>query len=119
MKESGVESGTCPNLDEKGHKDLDISEKEALEELYSTIGENMVSYSKISYAHAPAWLVEKVVQEGISSNWTNAYQEMPENSVPAAAAMISSHLVFKVKVEKHEKKRVRAGLSPHGNKGPS
>lgn len=115
-QEIGKDIVSGPALEDGEHEDLESCEQDELDKLYKAIGSEQVSYGKMSLA--PAWLIEKAVREELTSNWNDAYVEVPEASVTSDANVVTSHFVFKIKVEEHGRKRLKARLCPHGNRNP-
>jgi len=61
-------------------------------------------------------LLDKALKEEVESNWKGAYETFTENEVPRNANVIDSHVVYKVKVEENDSKRMKARLCTYGNR---
>lgn len=70
-----------PDYDDCEEPQLAGVEQETLEELYKSIGNAQVAYSRLT--HAPSWVVEKFVMNGLHNNWEGAYVEKEDIDVPS------------------------------------
>lgn len=111
MLDIGMDSASGP---QEGSEDLRSDEDLVLKDVYKAIGSGQVT--RKSMECAPAWLVKKAVDEEINSNWSEAYEEVTEASVPMNSNVLDSHFVYKIKIEEAGKKRLKARLCPHGNR---
>ena len=93
--------------------ELESHEQKVLDDIYGILGSEQVTRRKLECA--PPWVVEKAVKSEYNSNWADAYVEVKEVDVPKGANVIGSHIVYKVKVEENNRKRLKARLCPHGN----
>jgi len=94
--------------------ELESDEQKILDEMYKSVGGAQVMRHKM--ACAPPWLLDRAVEEELTNAWKGAYEEVPENAVPRNANVICSHIVYKIKLEEENHKRLKARLCPHGNR---
>lgn len=64
---------------------------------------------------APAWLLDKAISSEMNTNWAHAYEKVKESEVPQGANVIGSHIIYKLKLEKHGK-RLKSLLCLHENR---
>lgn len=48
-------------------------------------------------------------------NWSEAYQEVHESSIPKGSNVISSYVLYKLKSTEDGTLKVKARICPHGN----
>lgn len=93
---------------------LHIHEQLLLGKLYTVFGKDTVSWTKVE--GAPSWLIDKAIKDEIEDAWKDAFHEVPDQQVPMNANVISSHIIYEVKVDEKGAKRLKARLRPHGNR---
>lgn len=93
--------------------ELESQEQRVLDDIHGILGSEQVTRRKIE--GAPPWVIQKAVKTEYDSNWADAYVEVKDRDVPKGANVIGSHIVYKVKVEENNRKRLKARLCPHGN----
>ena len=93
--------------------ELESHEQRVLDDIHGILGYEQVNRRKMEFA--PPWIVQKEVQEEYQPNWADSYVEVQDKIVPKDANVIGSHVVYKVKVEENNQKRLKARLCPHGN----
>ena len=111
--EKDICTDSSTQLDIEGFE-LQSEQQLALERLYEATGGEQVTRSKME--SAPPWLIQKALEDEINGAWDGAYEEVDERDLPAHANIISSHVVYKVKNEEGNTKRLKARLCPHGNR---
>lgn len=94
--------------------ELQSDEQKVLQEIHKVTGGAQVSRKKMDCA--PQWVLDKAVAEELDKAWKDAYVEVPEQTVPRNANIITSHIVYKVKREEKGHMRMKARLCPHGNR---
>lgn len=62
---------------------------------------------------ASAWLVKKELEVEHNENLKDEYREFKEIDVLCGAYLISSHVLFKIKIEEPGKLRLKARICPH------
>lgn len=107
----GYDSVSGPSAS-TGH--LCSQEQLELNKLYAVIGKETVSRKKLE--GAPFWLIDKAVKEEVEDAWKDAFTEVSEQQVPFDANIISSHIIYKIKIDEKGTKRLKARLCPHGNR---
>ena len=88
--------------------------KRILDEIHDTLGSHQVGGGKLAFA--PPWIVEQAFDREHATNWSDAYVEVPERSVPLNANVITSHVVYKVKTDERGDRDLKARIVPHGNR---
>lgn len=67
-------------------------------------------------ACAPSWLLDKALQEELDSNWQDTHVEVDGRKIKRNANVVHRHVVYKVKNEENNFKRMKARLCPNGNR---
>lgn len=75
---------------------------------YIILGNEQVNSSLMECE--PEWLIRKPLKDEIAGNWKDAYDEVKDFQVPKDANIVTSHVLYKVKIENKEKKRLKARL---------
>lgn len=65
---------------------------------------------------APPFLFKKSMNEELYNHWVGEYVHFKETKVPKDANVVDSNFFYKIKVEEGRKKRLKARLSPYGNR---
>lgn len=94
--------------------DLTSNEQKILTNLHNKIGNSTVTLNKLQ--GIPPWVTYKAITNEHDNNWTDAYYEVEENSIPPNANVITSHVIYKVKTDEQGKHTMKARICPHGNK---
>lgn len=106
-----IESTTTKNID---GCELESTQQLTLDALYRIVGGKQMTRSKMGCA--PAWILDKALQEELDSNWADTHDVVDERDVPANANVIPSHVVYRVKTEENSKRRLKARLCRNGNR---
>ena len=85
-----------------------------LDTIHDTIGSQQVSLNELGFA--PSWIALKAFDEEYTSKWADAYVEVDDRYIPANANVITSHIVYKVKVDEDGSKSLKSKIVPHGNR---
>lgn len=85
-----------------------------LKRIYDDIGKTQVTRAKLE--HVPQWLLDKADQKEHDENWAGAYEVVEEKYVPKKANVITSHTVYKVKVDEDKNMKMKSRICPHGNR---
>lgn len=101
-----TENGKCDSLRSDKARILD--------KIHETVGSQQVTGGKLAFA--PPWILEQAFNKEHDSNWANAYEMVPEKSVPRNANTITSHVVYKVKTNEEGDRELKARIVPHGNR---
>ncbi len=89
-------------------------EQRILSEFYKIVGGSPITRKAME--GLPSWIVQNAIDKEVNENWAGAYEEVCETDVPASANVISSHIVYVLKSEENNLKRLKARLCPHGNR---
>lgn len=89
-------------------------EQKVLSEIGDVIGNSQVTRKRLEFA--PAWIVQKALQQEHENNWEMAYRYISEDIMPRNANVISSHVVYKVKTSEDGTMNLRARICPHGKR---
>lgn len=65
---------------------------------------------------APFWIVDKALKQEIKNNENDAVKEIHKGKVPKTENLIPSHILYKVRGKKNNKKRLETRLCPNGNR---
>lgn len=108
--------GVITERDTKQSKEPELTSthQDTLNEIYDIVGSKQLTRSKM--ACAPSWLLDKALQEELSSNWSDTHDEVDERQIKRDANVIPSHVVYKIKNEENDVKRMKARLCPNGNR---
>lgn len=93
---------------------LESSERTELNRLCKVIGKTSVLGRNLE--SAPHWLFNKAVICEIEDAWKDAFVEIDECLVPANANVISSNIIYKIKIDEKCLKKLKTRLCPHGNR---
>ena len=93
---------------------LQSDEQHILSKFYGIVGKSQIT--RKSMEGLPSWIIQNAINREIEQNWTDAYEEVKETDVPRNANVISSHIVYALKSEENNTKRLKARLCPHGNR---
>lgn len=117
-KGPGDDIGTYSNtVQEEAAADCKILQSDKvhiLDEIHNVIGSQQVSVSKLAFA--PPWIIEQAFDKEHQSNWSDAYQTVPEKDVLRNANIITSHVVYKIKTDEQGDRELKARIVPHGNR---
>lgn len=92
---------------------LKTTRKEALEDVYRVIGHESVVQRDLEFA--TPWFVHEVYQVE-QENWSGIYEIVNESQVLKVANILSSHVVYKVKVNEDQSVKLKERIFPHGNR---
>lgn len=73
------------------------NEKAMLSEIYQNIGPAQVTSSAIDFE--PSWVTQRTMKKYHDNNWREAYEEVKESNLPGEAKIVTSHEIFKVKMD--------------------
>lgn len=93
--------------------DLESDQQKVLRNVHGMIGGRQVMLNELECA--PSWLTGKALEKEHEENWADAYYEVSEDTLPANANIIGSHVVYKVKTSEQGEHRMKARICPHGN----
>lgn len=93
---------------------LQSTKQDTLTEIYKVVGGKQLTRSKMAFA--PSWVLDSALQEELQSNWKDAYDTVDDREIGNNANVIPSHVLYKVKNEEHNTKRMKARLCPNGNR---
>ena len=84
-----------------------------LDRIHEVIGSKQVTATQLTFA--PRFILEEALKSEHDSNWTDAYEEVPDHDVPRSANVITSHVVYKLKTDESGDRKLKARIVPHGN----
>lgn len=102
------------NPELKGTHEIQSNEQAILKNIQNVVRSRQVWAGELLFA--TPWIIQKAVEKGHSDNWTHAYEEVLENSVPRNAIIISSHTIFEVKEDDEKVRKLKARLVTHVNR---
>lgn len=76
--------------------DLASDQQTFLRDIHRIIGNSQVSIMLMK--SAPSWVTNKDLDDGHNNNWQTVYYEVKASYVPKNANIISSHVVYNVKL---------------------
>jgi len=94
--------------------DLHSNLQEVLKQVHDVVGSREVTMKKLEFA--PSWLVESAFNSEYDTNWHDAYLPIDESDAPDDANVITSHVIYKVKTDENDQRKLKARIVPHGNK---
>lgn len=95
-------------------EELKSIHQHTLNQIYKLVGGKQLTRSKMAFV--PSWVLDRALQEELDSNRHDTHDEVKEHEVGANANVIPSHVVYKVKNEEQNFKRMKARLCPNGNR---
>lgn len=93
---------------------LESIHQHTLNEIYRVIGRKKLTRNKMDCASA--WILDKALKEELEANWKDTHTEVDERDIEENANIIPSHVVYKLKSEEKDIKRMKAILCPNGNR---
>lgn len=85
-----------------------------IDTIYENIRNSQVTRSKLQYA--PDWLLDEALRIEYEENWCKNIEHVEDTDVPRNSNIISSHVLYKVKVDEDDNKKMKARICPHGNR---
>lgn len=92
---------------------LTTDEQRVLAQMETVIGNRQVSSNDVQFA--PPWLLSRAIEAEYRDNWSEAYIPVHKRDMPRDANIITSHWVFKIKVNEEGTRALKARLVIHGN----
>lgn len=79
-----------------------------MDNLFGDIGMSTVSRFKLELA--PCWLIDKAICRDIENDLINGFIEVNDCAIPRSANVISSHMIYKAKIERTAQKTQSSSL---------
>lgn len=76
-----------------------------MDQVYAVIRGDQETRQRMEWE--PQWFLDKSVTSEPDSNWSDAYESVPEETVSRGADVITSHFLYKLKKEENGKKRLK------------
>lgn len=83
-------------------------EKETLELLFKVAGTTQTTRKGMECALQ--WILDEALKDEISRNWEDAIIKNRETYIEKHANVISSHVVYHIKLEENDEKRMKARI---------
>lgn len=85
-----------------------------LETIYEDIKHTQVTRDKLQYA--PSWLLDEALRKEYEEKWRDNVAIVEDTEVSRSSNIISSHVVYKLKIDDDDRKKMKARICPHGNR---
>lgn len=94
--------------------DIESDEGTVLREIEEVSGHAQVTQKRLEFV--PPWVIHLAIKQEHDNSWSSACREVAEAGIPSRSIMMSSHIIYKIKVSEDGKLKLKVRISPHGNR---